>query len=144
MSDQCGFEWLFLAMTASATRSPLDKGCVDERLGLVFLHRRADPVAPGWEVISIGHSVPRKEGHPIFRGAVLHHSLRMKGHRTGVGGSGPPLNVSVRAKALALVKLGRYALQHADSLLRHAFAEKIWYSEQVHETRGRTGLRYQK
>jgi hypothetical protein len=100
------------------------KVCLDERLALVFLHRRADPVAAGWGVISISHSVPRTEGHPIFRGAVLHHSLRMKGHHRGVGGSGPPLNVSVRAKALALVKLGRYALQHADSLLRHALQKR--------------------
>jgi hypothetical protein len=61
-----------------------------------------------------------------------------------VGGSGPPLNLSVKGTALATVKLGRYELQDADSLLRHAFAETIWYSEQGHETLVRTGLRSQK
>src|SRR2546421_9157470 len=54
------------------------KVCLDERL--VFLHRTTDPVAPGWKMISISYFVPRMEGHPIFRGVVLHHSLRMKGH----------------------------------------------------------------
>jgi len=51
------------------------KVCLDERL--VFLHRRTDPAAPGWKVISISRVVPRKEGHPIFRGVMLHNSLRI-------------------------------------------------------------------
>jgi hypothetical protein len=59
------------------------KVCLDERLALVALHRRADPVDPGWKVISIGHLFLGKKGIPATFSAERRSIIPLltKGHR---------------------------------------------------------------